>query len=139
MKSLDTIINLIEKNKTIVLVSYIDLNGNPVCKAMLTPRKMDGLRYVYFSTNTSSNKVKSYLINNKGSIYFIDKRFYRGVSLIGTVEVLTDYETKAMIWQDGDKRFYNEGINDSDYCVLKFTISHGRYYSSTNSEDFKID
>lgn len=138
MKSLDTIYNLIENNKTTTFVSYIDLDGNPVCKAMLTPRKMEGLKYIYFSTNTSSNKVKSYLTNNKGSIYFFDKRFYRAVSLVGTVEVLTDHDTKAMIWRDGDTRFYQKGVDDPDYCVLKFTITHGRLYSSSHNEDFEI-
>ncbi len=139
MKNLETILNMIDKNKSTVYVSYIDLDSNPVCKAMLTPRKMDGLKYIYFSTNTSSNKVKSYLRNNKGSVYFVDKRFYRGVSLIGTVEVLTDHETKAMIWRDGDTLYYPGGIDDPDYCVLKFTISHGRYYSSLKNEDFIIE
>ncbi|MSR91937.1 pyridoxamine 5'-phosphate oxidase family protein [Clostridiaceae bacterium WCA-383-APC-5B] len=41
----------------------------------------EGILYFYFSTNTSSNKVKFFKQNPKASIYFMDKRFFRGVSL----------------------------------------------------------
>ena len=90
------------------------------------------------STNTSSNKVKYYRENNKASVYFIDKRFFRGVSLIGTMEVLETAEAKERIWQDGDTMYYKEGVTDPDYCVLKFTAVKGRYYSNFKSEDFEV-
>ena len=72
------------------------------------------------------------------SVYFVDKRFFRGVSLIGTVEVLETVEAKERIWQEGDTMYYKEGVTDPDYCVLKFTAVKGRYYSNFKSEDFEI-
>lgn len=71
-------------------------------------------------------------------VYFIDKRFFRGVSLIGTMEVLETAEAKERIWQDGDTMYYKEGVADPDYCVLKFTAVKGRYYSNFKSEDFEV-
>ena len=68
----------------------------------------------------------------------MDKRFYRGVSLIRTVEVLETDEAKERIWQEGDTVYYKEGVTDPDYCVLKFTAVKGRYYSNFKSEDFEI-
>ena len=83
--------------------------------------------------------MKFFRENPKASIYFVDKRFFRGVSLIGTVEVLEDQESKRQIWLEGDTMYYPLGVDDPDYCVLKFTAIKGRYYSNFHSEDFTIE
>ena len=132
-----TIGNLIDKTK-ISIISYADADGFPISKAMLAPRERDGIKTFWFSTNTSSNKVKCLKSNPKASIYFVDKRFFRGISLLGTVEVLETPEAKERIWRDGDALYYREGIADPDYCVLRFTAIRGRYYSNFKSEDIDI-
>ena len=132
-----TIGNMINKMK-LTIISYIDVDGFPVSKAMLAPRERDGIKTFWFSTNTSSNKVKCFRENPKASIYFVDKRFFRGVSLSGTVEVLESAEAKERIWRKGDTMYYHGGVTDPDYCVLKFTAVKGRYYSNFKSEDFTI-
>ena len=119
-------------------ISYVDGEGFPVTKAMLKPRQREGIRTFWFSTNTSSNKVKCFRDNPKASIYFMDRRYFRGVSLSGTVEVLEDPEVKERLWLEGDTLFYKEGVTDPDYCVLKFTAEKGRYYSNMKSEDFEV-
>jgi general stress protein 26 len=58
--------------------------------------------------------------------------------LVGTMQVLTDAESKETIWRDGDTTYYPGGVTDPDYCVLKFTANKGRYYSNFSSEDFGI-
>jgi general stress protein 26 len=107
-------------------------------KAMLAPRKREGIRTFYFTTNTSSRRVGQYRADPKACIYFCDRRFFRGVMLKGTMEVLEDSESKEMIWQPGDTMYYSLGVTDPDYCVLKFTAQSGRYYSNFKSEDFEI-
>jgi pyridoxamine 5'-phosphate oxidase len=132
-----TIGNMIDKsNQTII--SYIDNEGFPISKAMLSPREREGIKTFWFSTNTSSNKVKYFRENPKASIYFVDKRFFRGVSLVGMVEILETPKAKEKLWRDGDTMYYKQGVTDSDYCVLKFTAKKGRYYSNFKSEDFDI-
>ena len=133
----ETIGKMIDKSGT-SFVSYVNEDGYPITKAMLKPRKRNGIKEIWFSTNTSSDKVRYFRKNNKASIYFIDKRYFRGVSLIGTIEVLETTEAKEMIWQTGDEMFYKEGVSDPDYCVLKFTAHKGRYYSNFKSENFDI-
>lgn len=133
-----TIGNLVEKS-TQAFIAYIDREGYPITKAMLKPRERNGIKEFWFTTNTSSNKVKFFHENPKASIYFVDKRFFRGVSLIGTVEVLEDGESKRRIWLEGDTMYYPLGVDDPDYCVLKFTAVKGRYYSNFHSEDFTIE
>lgn len=133
-----TIGKLVDKSGT-AFISYIDHDGFPVTKAMLKPRERQDIKVFWFSTNTSSNKVKAFRENPKASIYFIDRRFFRGVSLTGTVEVLETSEAKERIWQTGDTLYYKGGVTDPDYCVLKFTATKGRYYSNFHSEDFEIE
>ena len=82
--------------------------------------------------------MKCFRDNPKASIYFMDRRYFRGASLSGTVEVLEDPEVKERLWLEGDTLFYKEGVTDPDYCVLKFTAEKGRYYSNMKSEDFEI-
>ena len=98
------------------------------------------LKEFYFSTNTSSMRVKQFLNNPNASIYFYHKGLikYTGVMLVGKMEVLTDQESKNMIWRKGDTIFYKGGVTDPDYCVLKFTAQSGRYYCDLKTEDFEI-
>lgn len=124
----------ISKQKT-AFISSVDENGYPVTRAMLAPRVIDG-NTIYFSTNTSSAKVKQFLNNNKACVYFYERgRFkYQGAAFTGTMEVCTDQPTKDLIWRVGDKLFYKKGVTDPDYCVLKFTGVTAEYYC-----DFKIE
>lgn len=45
-------------NTSISYISYVDEEGFPITKAMLKPRERNGIKEIWFSTNTSSNKVK---------------------------------------------------------------------------------
>ena len=83
-------------------------------------------------------RVAQYRENPKAAIYFCDTRFFRGVMLIGTMEVLEDKESKEMIWQEGDVMYYSKGVTDPNYCVLKFTAESGRWYSNFKSEFFDV-
>ena len=129
----------IDKQK-VSFVCSIDDENYPNVKAMLKPRKRIGLKEFYFSTNTSSMRVKQYMDNPNASIYFYHKGLirYEGVMLKGKMEVLTDQETKNMIWRKGDTMFYKEGVTDPDYCVLRFSATGGRHYCDLKTESFVI-
>lgn len=133
-----TVSGIIDK-ANVSMIGSVDEQGFPNMKAMLPPRKRIGIKEIYFTTNTSSMRVKQYLENPKASVYFFDKRFFRGVMLKGTMEVLTDAASKEEIWREGDDMYYPEGVTDPDYCVLKFTAQNGRYYSNYKSESFPVD
>lgn len=88
------------------LISTIDEDGYPVTRAMLEVRVREGLNKLYFSTNTSSNKVKEIQKNSKGSVYFFDSAKYIGCLLKGHFDVAMDIETKKKIWREGDTLYY---------------------------------
>jgi general stress protein 26 len=133
-----TIGSLIDK-VNISIISSIDGDGFPNTKAFLPPRLREGIKHIFFSTNTSSMRVRQFMDNPKACLYFYDRRFFRGVMLKGTIEVLQDSQSKEMIWHDGDEIYYPKGVTDPDYCVLKFTAQSGRFYSHFKSEDFEVE
>ncbi len=129
----EELFKFIKKQKT-AFISSVDEQGYPVIRALSTPRIIEN--EIYFSTNTSSNKVKQYLANNKACVYFYKrgKIKYQGATIKGTIQVCTDQPTKDKVWRFGDKLFYKQGVTDPDYCVLKFTAWEAEYYC-----DFKIE
>ena len=123
----------------IAFISSVDQEGFPWSKAMLKPRKREGIKTFYFTTNTFSIRVAHYKANPKASIYFCDAKGFKGMMLRGTMEVLTDAKSKEMIWRKGDEQYYPEGVTDPNYCVLKFTATDGRFYSDFYPRSFVIE
>lgn len=132
-----TIGNLADK-QAIAFIASKDAEGFPNMKAMLQPRKREGIKTFWFTTNTSSMRVRQYRDDPKACIYFCDKRFFRGVMLRGEMEVLEDAASKELIWREGDTMYCSGGVTDPDYCVLKFTARDGRFYANFKSETFTV-
>lgn len=134
----ETIGNLIEK-QSVSFISSVDEKGYPNTKAMLAPCKRLGIKTFYWHTNSPSMRIKHYRNNPKACIYFCDRRFFRGVMLQGTMEVLDDKKTKEALWNDDYEKYYTGGANGGDFIILKFTAENGRYYSNFHSENFEIE
>lgn len=124
---------------SIYFISAVDVKGFPHTKAMLSPRKREGVKYFYFTTALSSVKAIQYCENPKANLYFCNPETYNGILLVGTMEVLVDEKLKMELWRDGDTLYHSLGITDPDYCVLKFTADYGRHYSNLSSEDFNVE
>jgi general stress protein 26 len=133
----ETIGNLIDK-QSVSFISSVDENGYPNTKAMFPPVKREGIRTFYWHTNSPSMRIKQYRNNPKACIYFYDKRFFRGVMLKGTMEIVEDTEIKQKLWKDEYSIYYQGGMDGGDFIIIKFTAESGRYYSNFHSEDFTI-
>jgi len=73
-----TVGNMIDKLKT-AFIGSIDSEGFPNMKAMLQPRKREGIKTIYLTTNTSSMRVAQYRENNHACVLkftAISGRFY---------------------------------------------------------------
>jgi general stress protein 26 len=134
----ETIGNLIDK-QSVCFISSVDEDGYPNTKAMLPPVKREGIKVFYWHTNSPSMRIKQYRNNPKASVYFCDKRFFRGVMLKGTMDVLDDEKIKKEIWRDEFETYYKGGADGDDFIILRFTAKSGRYYCNFNSENFAID
>lgn len=72
----------------------------------------------YVSTNTSSAKVRQVERNPRGCIYYCHPTRWRGVALIGDLEVTRDAELRRALWCDGNEIYYPQGVDDPDYSVI---------------------
>lgn len=137
MENIDKIIeNLIDRQE-VCFLSFINDAGFPTTRTMLNPRKRQGIKEFYLTTNSGSQKVQSLLINNRAGLYFYDRNTYRGIAFTGTVEILRDQNIKDEVWRDMDTIFY-ESNTDPDYCVLKFTANTARYYQDYTSTNIDL-
>ena len=134
-----TLIAQMADSLPITYISSVDEEGFPCTKAMLSPRVREGIKVFYFTTNTFSLRVAHYKANAKACIYFSDNEGFKGMMLRGTMEVLTDAKSKEMIWREGDEQYYPDGVTDSNYCVLKFTATDGRFYSDFYPRSFVLE
>lgn len=139
----DTIRSSIRKlreNAAIAYIGSVNESGYPQIKGMLV-LEHQSMKTQYFSTNTSSKRVRQFLNNPKASVYYSDeaKDRYKGALFTGTMEVCTDYETKAKLWRDGFEVYYPKGVDDEDYCVYRFTADTVNYYHGLSNSTFSID
>lgn len=81
MQDISSIERFIDKQK-VSFIASVDEDGFPNVKAMLKPRKHIGLKEFWFSTNTSSMRVKQFRDNPKACIYFYHKGLIKYVGEI---------------------------------------------------------
>lgn len=81
---------------------------------------------IYVATGASGNKVRQFQQNPKASVCY----FFGGdsVTLLGTVQIIADKTEKAALWQDWLIRHFPKGVDDPEYCLLKFIPHEGTIY-----------
>lgn len=138
MNNIEEFVIQLFEAQNLSFIGSVDKSGFSQIRAMLRPRKREGIKTIYFSKNTPTNNVIHFQNNPKSCVYFCNSSTFMGALLIGTMEVLETPEYKEMLWQDGDEIYYPGGVSDSNYCVLRFIAKEGRIYSNFQSESFVV-
>lgn len=125
------------KNCNIVMVGSNGSNGYPNIKAMFKV-EAEGLKTMWLSTNTSSKRVTQFKENPKACLYFVDQSEFKGLMLVGDMEVLIDIESRKRLWSEGCEVYYPLGVEDPDYSVLRFTAKWGNYYHGLQNVSFEL-
>jgi general stress protein 26 len=107
----------------------------PKASKMFADHRNDLL--IYFSTNTSSTKVKQIKKNPAVSVYYCKQKEYLGVMLGGLIKIITDQNIKEGLWEEGWERYYPEGVEDEDYTVLHLLPNHIRGWNG--KQTFVLD
>ena len=101
-------------------LGLIDIDNFPTISTV-TPAKADGIKWITFVAGLQSNKAKRINNCNRASICFNnDSPLLYNITLVGTIEILTDNITKKETWYNGCEHHFT-GIDDPNYCVLKFS------------------
>jgi len=130
-------LELVEKSAICMLGTNGD-DGFPNIKAMLN-LKHKGLKKIWFSTNTSSRRVQQIKKDNRACVYYVDEKNFKGLMLVGTIDILQDVESRKMLWMEGAEVYYPLGVEDPDYSVLCFTTKSGNYYHGLKNITFEIE
>jgi general stress protein 26 len=114
-------------------LALIDECGYPTAST-LTIAKADGIRWLTFCTSPESNKAKRIGKCNRASVCINSSEY--NITLVGTVEVVTDAETKNDNWLEpmNDGAHWS-GSDDPAFCVLRFTTE--RYNLFVGYEEAK--
>jgi len=122
-----------------VTLSLLDYEGYPTTST-LSISKADGLRQITFAGSLDSNKVKRAKENSRASVCIFDDNYeggaYYNITLVGDIEVVTDTKVKKETWYQGlEEHFPNGGLNDPNYCVLKFTTKRYNLWVDMEEEE----
>jgi general stress protein 26 len=114
------------------VLSLIDDNGYPTSSTM-TISKADGIKWLSFLTDTNGRKAQRIAKSNKACVCLPSSEYH--ISLVGTVEIITDPEIKKEHWQDIATDFFKSDWSDPAWCVLKFsTESYNLFFASDDTE-----
>ncbi len=124
-------------DSTIAMLGTNGDDGYPNIKAMIKMEN-EGLKTVWFSTNTSSKRVTQLNRDSKVCVYFVDMDQWKGLMLVGTIEMLQDMVSRQRLWRPGYEKYYPLGVTDPDYSVLRFTAQWGNYYHALSNASFEV-
>jgi len=127
-------LKLVTRSK-VAMLGTVAKDGFPEIRAMLKSGN-DVLKTIWFTTNTSSRKVRQIQDDPRACIYFADKAHFKGLRLIGNAEILLDPASKRQQWQPWFEQYY-KGPEDPDYALVRFTTEYGFYYSRFQNVEFK--
>ncbi|MCL2462930.1 MAG: pyridoxamine 5'-phosphate oxidase family protein [Defluviitaleaceae bacterium] len=112
-------------------LAQIDADGYPTA-ATISVSRADGIKWVAFCTGLGSNWVSRAEKCGRASLCFNSDSPLYNITLVGSIEVLTDLASKKEMWYDG-MGYYFSGPDDPAFCVLKFTTR--RYSLMFNEEE----
>jgi len=92
---------------------------------------------IYFTTNTSSNKINQIINNPKSCVYFIIEDEWKGVMFNGKIEIETDIERKKEIWQDEWVAYGTKDYLDPDYSILKLSAEYIKGWTGNQKTELK--
>lgn len=142
-------IELIKKADAAYLTT-IDSNGFPLTRAMFNlknnkqfPKLVDFMaKYddltLFFTTNTSSTKIKQIMNNPKVSVYYCDTEIYQGFMCQGEIEIVKDKLIKDALWFDEWNMYYPDGKDSKDYTILRLEPSYVKHYFNLRQSDLKL-
>ncbi len=113
------------------ILALIDENGYPTA-ARITPTKTEGIEWITIGNSIESNWTKRAAKCDRASICYSSERPEYNVTLVGTLEIITDdFTLKKEMWREWMETYYS-GPEDPKYCVLRFrTLRYSLYIDGT--------
>ncbi len=143
------VLELVETAEVVYLTT-IGEDGYPHTRAMLNlrnreqyPRQAELFAahaddlVTYFTTNTSSSKVRDAGADPRACAYYCHPRRFRGVALVGDLEIVMHADIRHAVWHEGWVRYYPGGPDDPDHSILRLRPRYATGWYE--SETFRLD
>jgi len=121
------ILQMLDKEMFVSFATF-GTDGYPDVRVLVVTAK-DGADTIWFATETSSRKIAQLQKNPKATIYGYDMEAMTEFRLFGTVELLSDPESRRKVWQDDFTQHWPDGVDSPNMIVLKFNTDRGVYDS----------
>lgn len=108
----------------IITVASIDENGYPRPVTLVKLKDKNG--GIYVATGTSSAKTAHFRANPKAGVSIVEGE--NSVVYTGEMEIVTDEALKRVLWSDWMQPHFRGGVEDPEYCILKFTPKSSTYW-----------
>lgn len=129
--------SILMESTTIVVLGTNGEDGFPNVRGMLKLEN-DGLKTIWFSSNTGSKKVSQLERDSRACVYIYDPESFKGLMLVGRIDIFRDENIRRRFWGEGFEPYYPEGVNDPNYSILRFTAEWGNYYSNLSNTTFEL-
>lgn len=135
------------KKADVAYLTTIDFNGFPSTRAMFNLKNISQFPHLvdfmsayndltlFFTTNTSSTKIKHIMNNPKVSVYYCDTLVYHGFMCQGDIEIVKDKAVKHAIWLDEWETYYPNGKDSEDYSILRLEPNYIKRYFNLQQSD----
>lgn len=108
----------------LVTLASIDENGYPRPVPVVRLPSDDGA--IYVSTGTSSAKTAQFLVCPKAGVSIVEG--HNSIVYTGTIQIVTDQATKRSFWSDWMSDHFDQGVDDPEYTLLRFTPQTAVYW-----------
>lgn len=98
------------------VLALLDIDGYPTAST-ISASKADGIKWITFCTGMGGTRTNRINKCNRASVCFNAADY--NITLVGTIEVLTDLDVKKEMWYEGLSNHFS-GPEDPNYCVLRF-------------------
>jgi general stress protein 26 len=124
------------KNSDLFVLASVGESGFPRMRVMVKNRA-DGLATIWATTGLQSQKVADFSKNPKAGICVSSDN--GSVTLMGNVQVICDTAAKREFWQEDYLQYFPGGIDDPNYCVLRFDTAEIVCHIGSESFSGQID
>ena len=98
------------------VLALLDEAGCPTAST-ISPAQAEGIRQITFCTGLCGNSAKRSKQCPRACVCFSTAEY--NISLVGSIEVLTDEATRHATWYEGLEHHFS-GPDDPNFCVLRF-------------------
>ncbi len=122
-------------NASVATIARVDSSGYPSASTISSIRS-EGVGVVWFATGLKSRKAQAFRLNHKASVCY--REGGSNITLVGTIEIVTEPELKRELWLDWFIDHFPGGITDPNYCLLRFTAHRACFWIDGQYEEIVL-